>query len=205
MRQSHPEETKIFKCSKCEKVFDVWKNFKRHEVMVHADKRSFICNIESCGKRFKRNPSLQRHLEIHSTKKDVCSLCGLQFSSSTTLRRHMIVHSDTKDYACNFPSCDLKFKRSKALKIHLIQHSGLRPCELKFQDPRSVNMIMTIKCLLTGQCPWCPNKSFSSGTNLRGHKKKLHSVELAEMEASGRAPPTVRMPNLKELQLMNRK
>lgn len=129
MRQSHPEETKIFKCKFCEKIFDVWKNFKRHEVIVHTNERPFICNIESCRKRFKRNPSLQRHLETHSTKKEVCSLCGLQFSSSTTLRRHMIVHSDTKDYACNFPSCGLKFKRSKALKIHLIQHSGLRPCE----------------------------------------------------------------------------
>lgn len=71
-------------------------------------------------------------------------------------------------------------------------------------DQRNVNINDNDFCLLKGQCPWCPSK-FSSGTNLRGHKKKLHPVELAEMEASGQAPHTVRMPNLKELQSMNTK
>lgn len=197
-----PEDVRnTFPCNLCDKRFRKLDYVQAHIRCVHSGERSFIC--EECGKsfgskcglnehlmthnddfpiqcphcpkRFKFKARLKVHEEIHKDTPHTCPICGQQLSTSITLKRHMDVHSEVKRFKCQY--CGNEYKRAKTLKNHLISHTGLRPYT----------------------CPWC-DRTFVNGANCRSHKKKMHPVELAALEASGEPLPSVYMPKLRELQ-----
>lgn len=119
-------------------------------------------------------------METHSDTKHICSKCGLALNSSITLGRHIrFVHSDSdvKKYKCKFSGCGKPFKRNSDYKAHLVTHTQLR--------------------LFT--CTFCETK-FSTGQNLRHHKRRTHKAELAAFEASGVVEPPTPMPTIQVLE-----
>ncbi|KAF8527433.1 hypothetical protein BU17DRAFT_30821, partial [Hysterangium stoloniferum] len=58
--------------------------------------RTYICNIDNCGKIFYRNEHLKRHMNsIHSdNRRFYCSAsgCGKGFSRRDNMRQHMNIH-----------------------------------------------------------------------------------------------------------------
>nr|XP_014087468.2 gastrula zinc finger protein xFG20-1-like [Bactrocera oleae] len=162
-------------CEACGEELRTKKQLKQH-MLTHTDYTPFVC--KECGKSFKEKYRLKRHLEIHGDKL-ICTECGKQLSCRATFNSHMLVHSDKMPHKCDY--CGRTFKRAKTLKYHLIAHTGLRPYSCDFCD-----------------------KTFSTGSSCRFHKKTMHPVELAALEASGAKTYTKNVPNLDALRAVAR-
>lgn len=196
------EQKKIHSCPECDRTFSRAENVQLHIRSVHRGVRSFVCeecgktwatkqqlqkhqlmHIEArpfqcsdCSKCFKDSTSLKKHLEIHSNISFECLLCGQRSSTRYTLREHMLVHSDEKRYKCQY--CGNTFKRYKTLKVKnfsFIWFYNFLP------NPISQNHWILHTGMRLYECSFC-DITYSKEPNLRAHKKKCHSVELAAME-----------------------
>ena len=140
-------------------------------VGVIPGKKPFICEV--CGKNFRRNVTLERHVKSHSKSGSnfdgkpsivagemsfMCEICGKNLSCMNRLKAHTKIHTDEK----NGPSltcadCDMKFRRKRELNWHRIEvHSGA--CQFS--------------------CPDCP-ASFSSNSLLTEHRIVNHAGDKA--------------------------
>jgi uncharacterized C2H2 Zn-finger protein len=73
-----------------------------------------IYECTTCGKAFKSNSELTRHLRVHSGDKPYsCDTCGIVFATSGALSRHLRVHSGDKPYSCD--TCGKAFADSSNL------------------------------------------------------------------------------------------
>lgn len=204
-RRTAKQQSKKKFCEPCNIQFKYVADLAAHEKEVHPDRRQFMC--EECGKEFRVNRNLQKHLKTHmadrmhqcpecpvkfksterllrhqqnkhSKEKWVCSLCGTVLNTRAVYLRHLSVHSDERKYKCQI--CSKAFKRQKTLKDHLIIHSGLRPYK----------------------CPFC-ERTFVNGANCRSHQRKNHPADLAKLEASGMKEAVLEncrnIPNMQQL------
>jgi len=80
---------------------------KQHHVYVHSDKPQQVCH--DCGKCFKTEATLKRHLHVAhqdvKVKKYKCDTCGLQFKQAEVLRQHMKRHN--KDFSIYCETCGM--------------------------------------------------------------------------------------------------
>lgn len=98
----------------------------------------------------------------------VCETCGKTFTKSSDLCRHKRVHSDVRNYACSI--CNRRFKRSGDITSHMRTHTGDRPYSVRISSYFFINLNILIILIIVLQCPRC-NKSYSSHSSLRKHKK----------------------------------
>ncbi|OQR82301.1 zinc finger protein 91-like [Achlya hypogyna] len=92
--------------------------------------RPFVCDVEGCGKRFKRKFTLQEHLKTHlGLRPFVCPTpgCHKRFSTSGNLVRHSYTHRTDKSFVCAWEACGKRFCSREKLVRHLKTHVGLRP------------------------------------------------------------------------------
>ncbi|XP_049302422.1 zinc finger protein weckle-like [Bactrocera dorsalis] len=204
LKEHMKDHRQLFPCPHCDRKFVTKEYVSQHIKFIHDDERPFICETcgdavrtkgqlkehmlthtdyspfecKECGKCFKQKQRLKRHMQIHGDK-HICTECGKQLSTRATLNSHLLVHSDKMPHKCDY--CGRLFKRAKTLKNHLIAHTGLRPYSCDFCD-----------------------KTFSTGPSCRFHKKTMHPVELAALEASGVKTYTKNIPNLDVLKAVSR-
>ncbi|XP_061914009.1 zinc finger protein 629-like isoform X2 [Entelurus aequoreus] len=79
-----------------------------------------------CGKIFKYNNILQRHMSCHTGAKPFgCIECGRKFTQKSSLDRHKRMHTGEKPFSCLF--CGKTFTRGGTLTSHMRFHTGENP------------------------------------------------------------------------------
>lgn len=103
IKTKHPEifDKKVeFICSCCNEKFTT--QFEKLAHMKTCDMKKFICE-EHCGKRFKSEWLLNKHLkliEVGGDKRFTCNLCPKQCVSKSDLQIHMRSHTNERPYKC---------------------------------------------------------------------------------------------------------
>jgi len=142
------------------------------------------CGI--CGKEFKHQYTLVRHLPVHTDERNFqCNECEKAFRQLSTLTQHKASkHSNSKPYVCEI--CTKSFNRVSILinhkKTHTTEkHYKCEICEKAFHQKTNLKMHMNIH---TNKRPYsCYNckKGFNQKSNLAVHQKscckKVPSVE----------------------------
>jgi uncharacterized Zn-finger protein len=85
---------------------------------VNAETKIYPC--DKCGRYFKAEGYLQRHIENHETNGYTCKICGKNFKTSQYLHQHSFIHKETRDYHCDL--CGKSFKSSANLSQHKYCH-----------------------------------------------------------------------------------
>ncbi|OQV22382.1 Transcriptional repressor protein YY1 [Hypsibius exemplaris] len=112
------------------------------------DGKNFMCPSKGCGKGFRDNASMRKHLHTHGPRVHVCSECGKAFVESSKLKRHQLVHTGEKPFQCTFEGCGKRFSLDFNLRTHVRIHTGDRPFACPFEG--------------------C-TKKFAQSTNLKSH------------------------------------
>ncbi|XP_019889783.1 zinc finger protein 157 isoform X2 [Ooceraea biroi] len=113
-----------YHCAECGKNLNSPYTFYWH-VRIHTGERTFTCHL--CGKRFRVNQGLARHLrETHDGIKNVaCDLCGRMFSTRRNVEDHRRIHTGERPYVCNV--CGKTFKQKASLFVHNRTHTDVFP------------------------------------------------------------------------------
>jgi len=85
--------------------------------------QAFACSWEGCGRIFRAQFSLNRHMVLHlETKKYVCKLCQKGFSLPQYLREHEYTHTKELPYLCGVAGCTMRFRQAGKLSLHRRTH-----------------------------------------------------------------------------------
>lgn len=84
-------------------------------------------NCRFCGKRFKKDADLIRHVyDRHKGEKAFrCLFCEKEFSRRDHLAVHLRIHTGEKPHLCRI--CGKKFAQSSNLNVHMRKHTGEKP------------------------------------------------------------------------------
>lgn len=167
-----------YHCSECGKNLNSPYTFYWH-LRIHTGERLFTCHL--CGKRFRVNQGLARHLkETHAgIKKVSCDLCGRMFSTRRNVEDHRRIHTGERPYVCNV--CGKTFKQKASLFVHNRTHSDVFPfkCSYCGQTFRTRSPLMVHITKHTGEkphaCDVC-GRCFRIKYELKRHRL-IHSDE----------------------------
>lgn len=123
-------------CPKCKTKFNSPEELEAH---MAEHNKSYSCN--TCGKKFKVEYALKKHVQRHQDEQYYCSLCRRHFTKMSRYKRHILVH---KRRECRCPHCDSVFLQVNALKYHLRTHTEERPhqcpcCIESFEEKRDLD------------------------------------------------------------------
>ncbi|XP_004635658.1 transcription factor Ovo-like 2 isoform X1 [Octodon degus] len=81
-------------------------------------------SCELCGKGFRLQRMLNRHLKCHSqVKRHLCTFCGKGFNDTFDLKRHVRTHTGIRPYKCDV--CHKAFTQRCSLESHLKKIHGV--------------------------------------------------------------------------------
>ncbi|KAB0403073.1 hypothetical protein E2I00_013793 [Balaenoptera physalus] len=84
-----------------------------------------IHTCDLCGKAFRLQRMLNRHLKCHSqVKRHLCSFCGKGFNDTFDLKRHVRTHTGIRPYKCDV--CHKAFTQRCSLESHLKKIHGVQ-------------------------------------------------------------------------------
>ncbi|KAM8718172.1 hypothetical protein ACLKA7_004820 [Drosophila subpalustris] len=110
---------KYNQCPYCPKRYKTRLGLKGH-VIVHAGERRYKC--PHCPKEFTCNYRRNKHVLLHA----VCNYCGKLFKTDELLQKHLRLHSSDRPFQC--PHCSYRFLQKTFLKNHIAStHSSKRP------------------------------------------------------------------------------
>ncbi|KAM5245537.1 transcription factor Ovo-like 2 [Ctenodactylus gundi] len=86
---------------------------------------SVIHSCDLCGKGFRLQRMLTRHLKCHSqVKRHLCTFCGKGFNDTFDLKRHVRTHTGIRPYKCDV--CNKAFTQRCSLESHLKKIHGVQ-------------------------------------------------------------------------------
>ncbi|XP_063225719.1 zinc finger and BTB domain-containing protein 24-like isoform X2 [Bacillus rossius redtenbacheri] len=134
-----------------------------------------------CGKEFRHQYTLMRHLPTHTDERNyTCTVCGKSFRQMSTLSQHRAIHSDARPYVCEV--CKKTFNRVSTLISHRKTHLEVKPhkcqvCGKGFHQKGNLrNHIFTHTDERPYKCDIC-SKGFNQMSNLVCHKAHIHSTK----------------------------
>ena len=163
----------MLRCPHCSKGFTRTYLLQEHIRSTHGDKvNKHPC--PKCEESFALKSQLDKHLTLHSTTSQVCTICNKTFANVYRLQRHMISHDESTDlrkFKC--PECGKAFKFKHHLKEHIRIHSGEKPfecsnCGKRFSHSGSYSSHMTSKkCWVVNMRMKKPDKQVSGSDDAR--------------------------------------
>jgi len=85
--------------------------------------QTFNCPWQGCGRLFRAQFSLNRHMVLHTqAKKYICKLCQRSFSLPQYLREHEYTHTKELPYECGVSGCAMRFRQAGKLSLHRRTH-----------------------------------------------------------------------------------
>ncbi|XP_029773160.1 transcription factor Ovo-like 2 isoform X1 [Suricata suricatta] len=82
-------------------------------------------SCELCGKGFRLQRMLNRHLKCHNqVKRHLCTFCGKGFNDTFDLKRHVRTHTGIRPYKCDI--CNKAFTQRCSLESHLKKIHGVQ-------------------------------------------------------------------------------
>ena len=117
-RHQYKHKDLNFMCETCGDKFPFSSQLKEHRI-THLMGRGHTCFAKDCGKSFKNNSSLVRHLKVHSGKTYSCPNkdCDYSTVSERNLKSHLILHTDSHNYSCG--KCGQVFKYHTQMSRHV--------------------------------------------------------------------------------------
>ena len=117
-RHQYKHKDLNFMCETCGDKFPFSSQLKEHRI-THLTGRGHTCFAKDCGKSFKNNSSLVRHLKVHSGKTYSCPNkdCDYSTVSERNLKSHLILHTDSHNYSCG--KCGQAFKYHTQMSRHV--------------------------------------------------------------------------------------
>ena len=174
---------KVFKCDKCNKIFNKKTNLKTHLECVHTTYKpgQFVCSL--CQKELKNQHSLKSHIrEVHAEKVEDeifrCEECLKIFKKKKDLRGHKYAAHKVDVRICEV--CSGEYKNQTALKQHLrLVHGPTETvsCELCFKSFKNITRLkhhhLDVHKVDNTSCPDC-GKTFKNRFLMKKHLRYLH-------------------------------
>ena len=91
-------------------------------MIKYTVEKNYVCNV--CGKRLKRQNSLNRHIRLHSgTKNYGCGACDATYYTASALRNHKDNrHTEVEETVrCTF--CGKGFTNNAKQELHITLHT----------------------------------------------------------------------------------
>ncbi|XP_075383961.1 transcription factor Ovo-like 2 [Tenrec ecaudatus] len=86
---------------------------------------SVVHSCDLCGKCFRLQRMLNRHLKCHNqVKRHLCTFCGKGFNDTFDLKRHIRTHTGIRPYKCDI--CNKAFTQRCSLESHLKKIHGVQ-------------------------------------------------------------------------------
>ncbi|KAF5924955.1 transcription factor Ovo-like 2 isoform X2 [Diceros bicornis minor] len=86
---------------------------------------SVVHSCDLCGKGFRLQRMLTRHLKCHNqVKRHLCTFCGKGFNDTFDLKRHVRTHTGIRPYKCDV--CNKAFTQRCSLESHLKKIHGVQ-------------------------------------------------------------------------------
>ena len=160
-------------------------------MIKHSDVRPFVCEVDECGKRFKRQDNYKIHLEVHKNKYFKCTFdgCGKTFETGAGLRTHQSsTHIRDKLYSCEWPGCEFQTYSKSSYRGHQTVHSDQTyPCDYPNCSAKYKNVYTLrhhqLKHHGIGQAferswPGCDHKAITKN-KLKNHEKSHNPSKLS--------------------------
>uniref|UniRef100_A0A672URZ1 Ovo like zinc finger 2 n=1 Tax=Strigops habroptila TaxID=2489341 RepID=A0A672URZ1_STRHB len=102
-----------------------WGLLKRPPFTTGTCNDATVHNCELCGKGFRLQRMLNRHIKCHSqVKRHLCTFCGKGFNDTFDLKRHVRTHTGIRPYKCEV--CNKAFTQRCSLESHLKKIHGVQ-------------------------------------------------------------------------------
>ena len=175
----------------CENTFLTFAEMRDHKANDHVgDPMNYYCEHCAKGYNDKKNYK-RHLISVHGDKRFPCTICGKDFGLETTLKAHIkTIHDCIKNYSCEEAGCGKAYATPSLLKIHVDRvHKGIRIfCELcgkAYWDQYALNN--HINKMHTGkkrfQCDFdgC-DASFDKFGDMKKHKKIDHAGDICKYQ-----------------------